>query len=129
MAEQRQFPVEKRGTPAEAAREEEPARCPRCGSVQPARTDEVCRHCGTPLGGVGSRGPQRSDRTLPETHPDEAREAWATLVMDTVQESAGYHRRKRITNRVFCVLALVPLAAFVYWLVWYPIWLLLSREE
>ena len=105
MAEQRQFPVEKKGAPTEAAREEEPARCPRCGSVQP------------------------SDRTLPETHPDEAREAWATLVMDTVQESACYHRRKQITNRVFCVLALVPLAAFVYWLLWYPIWSLLSREE
>ena len=93
------------------------------------RMDEVCRHCGSPLGGAGLSVAQTSDCTLPETHPDEAREAWATLVMDTVQESAGYHRRKRITNRVFCVLAMVPLAAFVYWLVWYPIWSLLSREE
>ena len=128
MAEQRQFPVEKRGTPAEAARKGESVRCPHCGGVQPVRTYEVCRHCGSPFGGAGSSVSQTSDRTLPETHPDEAREAWATLVMDTVQESSGYHRRKRITNRMFCLLALVPLAAFVYWLVWYPIWLWLSAE-
>ena len=126
MAERRQFPAEEKVSPAEAARKGESVRCPHCGGVQPVRTDEVCRHCGSPLGGAGSSVSQTSDRTLPETHPDEAREAWATLVMDTVQESSGYHRRKRITNRVFCVLAL---AAFVYWLVWYPIWLLLSREE
>ena len=128
MAERRQFPAEEKASLAEAAREGEPGRCPHCGGVQPVRTDEVCRHCGSPLGGAGSSVSQTSDRPLPETHSDEAREAWATLVMDTIQESSGYHRRKRIANRMFCLLALVPLAAFVYWLVWYPIWFLLSAE-
>ena len=128
MAERRQFPAEEKVSPAEAARKGESVRCPHCGGVQPVRRDEVCRHCGSQLSGAGSSVSQTSDRTLPETHPDEAREAWATLVMDTVQESSGYHRRKRITNRMFCLLALVPLAAFVYWFVWYPIRLWVSAE-
>ena len=133
MAERHQFPLEKTVAPSaamrgEGAREETQARCPSCGGVQPAETDEVCMHCGSSLHGGDASQPKRGERTLPGTHLDEAREAWATLVMDTVQESSGYHRRKRIASRVFGVLgfiALLPLVVFLYWCL-SAIWLSLS---
>ena len=133
MPERRQLPLEKTVAPSAArrgagAREEAQIRWPSCGRVQSAETDEVCLYCGRSRHDGDASLPKLGVRALPGTHPDEAREAWATLVMDTVQESSGYHRRKRITSRVFCLLgfiALLPLAVFLYWCL-SPIWFWLS---
>lgn len=133
MAERRQLPLEKTVSPNAAmrgagAREEARARCPSCGRVQPAERGEVCMQCGRPLHDGDASLPKLAVGALPGTHPDEAREAWATLVMDTIQEASGYHRRNRITSRVFCWLgfiALLPLAVFLYWCL-SQIWLSLS---
>ncbi|MEE3372591.1 MAG: hypothetical protein VX346_24865 [Planctomycetota bacterium] len=130
MAERRQFPWESVVSPsaaprAGAAREGEPVRCPSCGGVLAARTDEICRHCGSPLHDGGPVLPKEGERSLPGMGADEARDAWAALVMDTIQASSGYHRRTRITARVFCLLgfiALLSLAIFLYSCL-SPIWL------
>ena len=81
-------------------------------------------HCGSPLHDGGPSLPKEAERSLPRMDAEEARDAWATLIMDTIQTSSGYHRRTRIISRVFCLLgfiALLALAVVLYWCL-SPIW-------